>query len=127
MPRLNNKDFTVEELERLIYLVNVIIAERFYKDSEPESTYDELSNLVKHTTLSETSKEPNAIIWNFTFKMSFHPDSMSQSEVIKNAMRSKEVNEEIKRRFGSLVYEEINWYQDRVKTFMVKGDSNILE
>jgi hypothetical protein len=122
MPRLNNKDFTVDELERLIYLIN----NTMYGPTE-ESTVDEIKALLRGTTISETPQEPQQIVWNFNFKIGMNPHSFEQGTLIKNAMRSSEVNENIKRRFGSLVYEEINWYQDRVKVFIIKGDSNILE
>lgn len=130
MLRLNNKDFTVEELERMIDLVNVVVAERFYKNSEPEPVYDELSNLVKYTTLMNDEKlhsEPIPITWNFKFGLVIPTKDYKHSQIIKNAMRDTEVNENIKRRFSNICYEEVNWYQDRIKVFLVKGNSNIME
>jgi len=130
MLRLNNKDFTVEELERMIDLVNVLVAERLCKNSEPEPVYDELRNLVKYTTLMNDEKlhnEPTPITWNFKFSLLIPTRNYSHSLIIKNAMRDTEVNENIKRRFSNICYEEVNWYQDRIMVFLVKGNSNIME
>jgi len=130
MPRLNNKDFSVEELERLITLVNDLIYRNLEGVQEvimDSNDREELKALLKGTTLGDTPVEPHPVIWNFNFKMEMHPKDAEQSIVVKNAMRSKEVNETINSRFRHIIYEELNRYNDQVRVLMLRGDSNILE
>ena len=125
MPRLNNKDFTVDELERLIYLINNMM----YGNTK-DSIIDEIKVLLKGITLMSDEKlwgNPVPIEWNFKFNLLMPVRDYKHSQLIKNAMRDSEVNEKIKQRFINICYEELNWYQDRVKVFMINGDSNILE
>jgi hypothetical protein len=126
MPRLNNKDFTVEELERIIYLLNSVLYQSEFS-IDKDGVRDELAGLLKGTTLADAPQEPHPVIWNFNFKLEMHPQSTEQSIVIKNAMRSKEVNETINSRFRHIVFEELNRYNDQVRVLMLRGDSNILE
>lgn len=133
MPRLNNKDYTVEELERLIYLSSVLATDVYTevdKRNEFDPVVDELKELIKgseFTNFGEGGKQIAPIPWNFKFEMLMNPETKENADVILNAMRSSEVNENIKNRFLAIVREEVNWYIDRVKYFMVKGDTNILE
>jgi hypothetical protein len=131
MPRLNNKDFTVEELERLIYLMNDMIHGTIVGCDDALDVESikvkEIKELLQGTTLGEIPQEPQQVIWNFNYKVGMYPGSFEQSAMIKNAMRSKEVMENIESRFKKIIYEEMNWYQDRIKVFMIKGDSNVME
>jgi len=133
MPRLNNKDYTVEELERLIYLTNNLIhrnlegVTEIVMDSEDRVELEELIKGSQFTNFEEGERKPNPIPWNMRYEFIFMPDSFEQAELIKNAMRSAEVNDNIKRRHRLMIYEEVNWYKDRVKIFMTKGDTNVLE
>jgi hypothetical protein len=133
MPRLNNKDYTVEELERLIYYTSVIITEvsdEVAKANEIDPVIEELKELIKgsqFTNFEEGERKPEPIPWNFKFEMLISPETIETRNTIRNAMRSAEVNEIIKNRFNAIVREEVNNYISRVKFFMVKGDTNILE
>lgn len=132
MPRLNNKDYTVEELERLIFLVSILSTDAdlvHTNKNEIDPVVEEVKMLIAGSqfTSFEGEKLIVPIPWNFKFEMLITPKTQENAEVILNAMRSSEVNENIKRRFNQIVREEVNWYIDRVKYFMVKGDTNILE
>jgi hypothetical protein len=130
MPRLNNKDFTVEELEKLLYYINVVMSEQVVKSGEIDLVYEEIKELLKgsqFTNFEDGERKPNPIPWNFKFEMLINPETIESANMIRNAMRSAEVNENIKNRFSAMVREEVNWYKDKVKYFMVKGDTNILE
>ena len=126
MPRLNNKDYTVEELERLIFIVSGMLDNHMI----PHEVTDELKVMVEGSVFSnfvEGERKPLAIPWNFKFEMLIVPETKEMSDIILNGMRSSEVNENIKKRFNAMIREEVNWYIDRVKYFMVKGDTNVLE
>jgi hypothetical protein len=134
MPRLNNKDYTVEELERLLFIINNIIEKRLLltTHSVPSNIFniEELKELVKgseFTNFGEGERIPSPIPWNFKFEMMINPETQEMADIILNAMRSSEVNENIKKRFNAIIREEVNWYIDRVKYFTVKGDTNVLE
>lgn len=130
MPRLNNKEYTVEELERLIYLVNEVMIVGIRNAEDAINVAGEIKDLVKgskFTNFEEGEQKPNPIPWNFKFEMLINPETIETANTIRNAMRSLEVNENIKKRFSTIVREETNWYIDRVKYFTVKGDTNILE
>jgi len=133
MPRLNNKDYTVDELERLIYLTNNLIYRNLegvtevVMDSNDRAELEELIKGSQFTNFEGGERKPDPIPWNMMYQFIFMPNSFEQAELIENAMRSAEVNENIKRRHSAMVYEEINWYKDRVKIFMTKGDTNVLE
>ena len=79
------------------------------------------------TNFEGSKFEVDPIPWHFKFEVLINPETIEQSDIISNAMRSSEVNENIKNRFNAIVREEVNWYRDRVKYFMVKGDTNVLE
>lgn len=130
MPRLNNKDYTVEQLERLIYLSSMLAVEagNIIKP-EVDPIVEEVKELVKGSQFTNFGEEkiPVPISWNFKFEMLINPQIIETAAIIRNAMRSAEVNENIKKRFNTIVREEVNWYIDRVKYFTVKGDTNVLE
>ena len=115
----------IEELERLIFIVSGVLNNNML----PHEITDELEPIIEGSQFTNfQSSIPLAPIpWNFKFEMFINPESIETSDVIRNAMRSAEVNENIKKRFNAIVREEVNWYIDRVKYFMVKGDTNILE
>lgn len=131
MPRLNNKDYTVEQLERLIYLASVLAIDlgNKVKPNEIDPLVEEVKELIEGSQFTnfEGDEKPLPIPWHFKFEMLIAPETMETANAIRNAMRSAEVNENIKKRFNAMVREEVNWYIDRVKYFMVKGDTNILE
>ena len=129
MPRLNNKDYTVEELERLIYLASILAVDD-NMDNGVDPVTEELKELMKgsqFTNFEEGEQKLLPIPWNFKFEMLINPETIETTNTIRSAMRSVEVNENIKNRFNAIVREEVNWYIDRVKYFLVKGDTNILE
>jgi hypothetical protein len=130
MPRLNNKDFTVEELERLIYLLNKKMDQKKIMGEGFDGIDCEVSGLLKGTTLQspdELHGSTRAIEWGFKFILVMPPMNDGQSVIIRNAMRSVEVNETIKDRFTNIVYEELNRYNDQVRVLMLKGGTNVLE
>lgn len=131
MPRLNNKDFTVEELEKLLYYVNVITNEQVVKSGEIDPVYEEIKDILKGSKFTnfvkEEDRKPEPIPWHFKFEMLIKPETKENADVILNAMHSAEVNNNIGKRFNAIVREEVNWYIDRVKYLMVKNDTNVLE
>lgn len=122
MPRLNNKDFSEEALERLIFLMN----EMLYGG---KSGLDEIKKLLEGTTLTggERNCKPLPIEWNFKFTSVYMPKTAEESARIKMAMRSAEVNECIRRRFSDICRDEMNWYYSGVKGFVMEEDPTIRE
>ena len=133
MPRLNNKDYTVEELERLIYLASVLSIDNSLvheRRNEVDAICEELKEMIEgsqFTSFVDGERKLEPILWNFKFEMLINPETKEDANTVRNAMRSAEVNENIKKRFNAIVREEVNWYINRVKYFMVKGDTNVLE
>jgi len=122
MLRLNNKDFTVVELERLISLVDDLV------DKGRVVHLSELKELVKGTTIrNETQDKPFPILWNFKFQILMVPTLLKQEQTIKYAMRSTEVNTNIEKRFTAMCREEVNWFINGVDLFNIPGNDSTIE
>lgn len=123
MLRLNNKDYTVEQLERLIYLVSVIAKDTALNEVEIK----EVKDLIDGTEFVDNKGGRITVIpWSFKFEILIDPKKEEIAQMILNAMRSPEVNESIKHRFSNIVREEVNWYVDKVKYFVSNGEVNML-
>ena len=93
MPRLNNKDYTVEELERLIYIVNDLVMGTILNNKVPEA-HKEIKELIAGSQFTnfEGEKPLVAIPWNFKFEMLINPETQEMADTILRGMRSSEVN-----------------------------------
>lgn len=132
MLRLNNKDFTVEEVERLMSLTNDLINGSIIGCDDAldvkSSEIDALKELLKGTTIrNETNDKPFPILWNFKFQFMMVPIDFEMAKAIKYAMWSTEVNQNIERRFSAMCREEIDWFINGVDIFSMPGNDSTFE
>src|SRR5574337_730177 len=98
MIRLNNKDFTEEQLEKLLELCQTAIG------------CGEMSDACADEMKIEHDTKPMPIEWGFKLNILFVPKRVEDTKTIKEAMRSPFVNEVIRQRFEQIVRFEINSY-----------------
>lgn len=103
MIRLNNKDYTEEQLEQLLKKVELGVKLGDIKDNFIEEMVDGMK-------YEKEGKQVYPIGWDFKFSVLFAPRDIEQAKIIKQAMRSPTINEALREKFSQMVRFEINAY-----------------